>query len=400
MTVLILIFCCVCGSLFAQNLIGDVNSDGAVTVADAILLSQYVIGFNPTINSINSDVNNSWSLTMLDALYIAQFAEGLIVEMPTVVPTVASTAIPSAAPTMPPTPDPNCVQCAEITVYGYVTNAGSPVQGAHVLVGAKIVSTTDSGGYYSFITAGTCWPTASVSFRISAPGYYPLNCTSPATACGSVRRDVELQYQYVVGSYPGDMWIEPFEQTVVKTKPFVTTIWVDSRAQKLAAYHLSVTYDSTMLASTADVAVLANGFNTCVNANTAGKYSLVGIDVYGKGAETKTDFIASSWIATNPGISVMDIQIKELEDAAGSTVGNRRSFTSFVRVVDYGDANTDGKVDIVDALLVSKYFIGLNPPGFFADAADVNASGAADIIDALLIAQYYVGIISKFPAEP
>ena len=61
-----------------------------------------------------------------------------------------------------------------------------------------------------------------------------------------------------------------------------------------------------------------------------------------------------------------------------------------------GDVNTNGAVDIVDALLVAQYYVGLNPANFNSAAADVNRSETIDIIDALLIAQYYVGIITSF----
>jgi hypothetical protein len=61
-----------------------------------------------------------------------------------------------------------------------------------------------------------------------------------------------------------------------------------------------------------------------------------------------------------------------------------------------GDANDNGTVDIVDALLIAQYYVGLNPSGFVQANADVNCSGTIDIVDALLVAQYYVGLISQF----
>jgi beta-xylosidase len=62
-----------------------------------------------------------------------------------------------------------------------------------------------------------------------------------------------------------------------------------------------------------------------------------------------------------------------------------------------GDVNSNGTVDIVDALLTAQYYVGLNPAGFVAAHADVNCSGAIGIVDALLIAQLYVGLIVSFP---
>ena len=57
-----------------------------------------------------------------------------------------------------------------------------------------------------------------------------------------------------------------------------------------------------------------------------------------------------------------------------------------------GDVNADNAVDIIDALLVAQYYVGLAPTGFSSTKADVNRDGGIDIIDALIIAQYYVGL--------
>lgn len=62
-----------------------------------------------------------------------------------------------------------------------------------------------------------------------------------------------------------------------------------------------------------------------------------------------------------------------------------------------GDVNSSGTVDIIDALMIAQYYVGLNPSGFTVSVADANASGTVDIIDALVIAQYYVGLITSLP---
>jgi hypothetical protein len=61
-----------------------------------------------------------------------------------------------------------------------------------------------------------------------------------------------------------------------------------------------------------------------------------------------------------------------------------------------GDANGSGAIDIVDALIIAQYYVGLNPSGFIAGNADTNCDGSINIVDALLVAQYYVGLISGF----
>jgi hypothetical protein len=64
-----------------------------------------------------------------------------------------------------------------------------------------------------------------------------------------------------------------------------------------------------------------------------------------------------------------------------------------------GDVNSNGAVDIVDALLIAKYYIGIIPANFNTAVADVNCSGKIDIVDALLVAQYYVGFGSFSPCS-
>jgi lysophospholipase L1-like esterase len=61
-----------------------------------------------------------------------------------------------------------------------------------------------------------------------------------------------------------------------------------------------------------------------------------------------------------------------------------------------GDVNNSGGVDIVDALLIAQYYVGLAPSGFVAANADTNCSGGIDVVDALLVAQRYVGLIAQF----
>ena len=61
-----------------------------------------------------------------------------------------------------------------------------------------------------------------------------------------------------------------------------------------------------------------------------------------------------------------------------------------------GDVNSDGNINIIDALLTAQYYVGKNPEGFNPDAADVDENGIINIVDALIIAQYYVGLIAGF----
>ncbi|MBN2735839.1 MAG: glycoside hydrolase family 11 protein [Spirochaetales bacterium] len=55
-----------------------------------------------------------------------------------------------------------------------------------------------------------------------------------------------------------------------------------------------------------------------------------------------------------------------------------------------GDVNNDQKIDIVDALLVAQFYVGIEVSHFLEGNGDVNNDNNITIIDALLIAQCYV----------
>jgi endoglucanase len=65
--------------------------------------------------------------------------------------------------------------------------------------------------------------------------------------------------------------------------------------------------------------------------------------------------------------------------------------TSSINPTSLGDANGDGSVTIVDALLVAQYSVGLSVTINLANA-DVNGDGSVNIVDALRIAQLSVGL--------
>jgi serpin B len=64
-----------------------------------------------------------------------------------------------------------------------------------------------------------------------------------------------------------------------------------------------------------------------------------------------------------------------------------------------GDVNNDSTINILDALMIAQYGVGLSPAGFYPEAADVDGGGTINIVDALLVARFYVGLISRFPVQ-
>ena len=65
-----------------------------------------------------------------------------------------------------------------------------------------------------------------------------------------------------------------------------------------------------------------------------------------------------------------------------------------------GDANGDGVVNYLDAMLIAQYYVGdIVDEDLNLEAADVNGDGTVNYLDAMMVAQYYVGDIDAFPTE-
>lgn len=106
-----------------------------------------------------------------------------------------------------------------------------------------------------------------------------------------------------------------------------------------------------------------------------------------------------------------DGSLEELEavvDAENRTVTVELEHFSTYIVVDQdtastvtiGDANGDGVVNYLDAMLIAQYYVGdIADADLDLIAADVNGDGVVNYLDAMMVAQYYVGDIDSFPAE-
>ncbi|MBR4282107.1 MAG: hypothetical protein IKT35_00165 [Clostridia bacterium] len=66
--------------------------------------------------------------------------------------------------------------------------------------------------------------------------------------------------------------------------------------------------------------------------------------------------------------------------------------------IKLGDVNEDGKINAMDAIVVSQFYVEL-PVNINRAAADVNGDDKINAMDAMLISQYYVELLDKFPAE-
>jgi hypothetical protein len=60
-----------------------------------------------------------------------------------------------------------------------------------------------------------------------------------------------------------------------------------------------------------------------------------------------------------------------------------------------GYVNSDGVIDIVDALLIVQFYVGLVLDNFDQNNADIVICGSKYLVGLYLIARYYLDLISK-----
>ncbi len=62
-----------------------------------------------------------------------------------------------------------------------------------------------------------------------------------------------------------------------------------------------------------------------------------------------------------------------------------------------GDANCDGQVNVLDAIVVLNYYLGNEPEPFCFEQADVNQDGAINVLDAIVILNIFLGVSEPLP---
>ncbi|MBN2532275.1 MAG: hypothetical protein JXB88_05260 [Spirochaetales bacterium] len=199
----------------------------------------------------------------------------------------------------------------------------------------------------------------------------------------------------------GSVWFKPQSQDVGMNDEFTTEVHVDAGTQLLAAYGITVNYDENKI-SFDDVEPGPDGFLAAVNDTVPGTIRISGFDTTGTGPGSDLSLLTIAWTAgSESGITILELIVDTLADEKTDTIGVPTGINGSVTIIEVmlGDVNGDDTVDIIDALLVAQYYVGLDPSNINLLNADVDASGEIDIIDALLIAQKYVGLIDKFPGE-
>lgn len=194
----------------------------------------------------------------------------------------------------------------------------------------------------------------------------------------------------------------PAAYNVYLTSPhFITRIKAFALNRILAAYSFDIYYDPAVIevdTSRGFNGVTGSGVSlVAVNAGTAGHLLVSGFDMLGINPVPVLDMLQIHWTARAEGDTNLDLQITSLVDSRYNTIA-AAAVNGFVGIFQalLGDVNRDAGIDMVDALMIAQYSIGLNPAGFQTGTGDVNNDNSIDIVDALLAARYHAGIIPDF----
>ncbi|MBN2444980.1 MAG: dockerin type I repeat-containing protein [Spirochaetales bacterium] len=229
-----------------------------------------------------------------------------------------------------------------------------------------------------------------------------LNSGSPAYAQTATPEPV-----VIYGVPDVNVMFTPDYQNVKINSDFATEIHVNTVGFRLASYDFTINYGAGVISvdttkGTNGVDPGVDGFSATSDISEPGNLTISGSHETSSAYGNDVHLCTIYWTAgSDTGSTILDLTINRLAGESGGQIGIPTDIDGRVSItaIRLGDVNTDELVDIVDALLVSQYYVDLNPPNFDTDAADVDANGQIDIVDALLIARKYVGLIDKFPAE-
>jgi len=274
----------------------------------------------------------------------------------------AQTTEPTPSPDSTPTPVPTCLPIA-FEISGYVRDivTTNPVNGARVNVSSTIDSIgvyTDENGYFEVGVAGCSYP-EPLTFDITADGYEELIISTDSL-------DSYFEFDLVPPSGPTPS---------PSPGPVVTC--------QLLAFHSSgyvTDITSTEPIGGATITVDATIGTTSKQTDATGYYDIS---------------VMSCMLGDPATFTITAPGYETLVSVLGIGQVNNYDFELTANDCVLGDVNNDGFIDIIDALLVAQYYVGLIDLPYIC-AADVNCNGENDIIDALLIAQFYVGLITSF----
>ncbi|NLZ28824.1 MAG: hypothetical protein GX887_07660 [Firmicutes bacterium] len=130
----------------------------------------------------------------------------------------------------------------------------------------------------------------------------------------------------------------------------------------------------------------------CLKVAWAGKRTL-DID---EGVIVETEFLLKK-----AGEFALEMRVLELVDDSMEDIPIESIDSSIlVRSLRYGDLSGNGKVDVMDAILLLRSIVNLiELTEEQKSASDVNGDGNIDVADAILILRHTVKLVEKFPVE-
>jgi hypothetical protein len=143
-----------------------------------------------------------------------------------------------------------------------------------------------------------------------------------------------------------------------------------------------------------------NGHAETVNAQSGGVYSIAVLSLQSKDIRGNDGAIWTLRLKVSDNVANGEYAIKisnaKYSSSTGTSSVNMPETVGKLTVSQYkrGDVNSDGDVDIADAVCIVNHVVGLPTPTFVNNAADANGDGSVDIADAVRIVNLVVGRIN------
>jgi hypothetical protein len=199
---------------------------------------------------------------------------------------------------------------------------------------------------------------------------------------------------------PGDIWLNPSIRYQLPGQEFDLEMYINTGNTSIGAFHLEIAYDPLYLETDLEFRFIETSFSTFINETTPGLLSCTVLQDAGENVTgSALPVFSLSWYALEEiGETAISITMSDVTDDSYNPVEATTEIFTPMTITDTlpGDCDGNGVVDIIDALLVARIYVGLIPAPDYQDHLDVNCDGDLTIVDALMIARYYVGVITGF----
>jgi hypothetical protein len=133
------------------------------------------------------------------------------------------------------------------------------------------------------------------------------------------------------GNQAGEMWLELPGETVSINSLFSTQIFINTGNQKVAAYGITLQYDSSLIILDKEkgnngVSAGEDGYLAAVNASHPGITVIAGFDTFGKGPGKTLQFLTIHWKAVKKGQASIKLKIDTLSDETTQPIGVKKGY--------------------------------------------------------------------------